>query len=635
LLVLSPVMLRYPHAAVHGHALERPASSRIAAHVGKWSLTPFSSKKSSLTLLLVLALASAALAARAADMTKTLRVAFAVAETGFDPQAIGDDYSDAICRAIFEPLYRYDYFARPVRMIPNTAEALPDITDGGRTYTIRVRPGIYFAADAAFGGKRRELTADDYVYSMKRILDPKVRSYDLYLFERHLVGVDDVLARARARGSFDYGEKIEGLQAIDRYTLRIRFREPEHSFRWWLATRNLSAVAREVVEKYGDASHRVMENPVGTGPYRLKSWIRGQKIVLEANPDYRDVRYPAPPPGDAADAAIAKGLTGQKLPLVGNVEVSIIEEAQPRVLTFDTGRSDYLFVPPTLAANMLDGDRLKPELARRGVVLQRSLEPSLSFFFFNMDDPVVGGYTPAKIALRRAMSLAYDRDEGIRQLRFGQAIPATQPIPRGVLGHDPTPPATRSYDPAAARALLDRFGYKDRDGDGYRENPDGTPLTIVLGSTPDAASRTSDELWKRNADAIGVRLSFLKNKWPELNKMSEAGQLMMWGLGWISAIPDGDGYYSYLYSPNIGTSNDARLRLAEYDRLYVQAHALPDGPERTALFRRLTALIDAYAPWIMTDTPYANWLAQPWLRGYKAHPFVRHQWEYYDLGPRG
>ncbi len=469
---------------------------------------------------------------------------------------------------------------------------------------------------------------------MKRILDPKVRSYDLYLFEGRLIGADALLAAARKTGTFDYDAKLEGLQAIDRYTLRIRFAQPEYGFQWWLATRNLAAVAREVVEQYGDASHRVMENPVGTGPYRLRSWVRGQKIVLEANPDFRDMRYPAPG-DDAADAATADGLVGRKLPLVGNVEVSIIEEAQPRFLTFDTGRIDYVLVPPALVTNILDGERLKPAYAKRGIVLHRGVEPSLAFFFFNMDDAVVGGYTPARIALRRAMSLGYDRLTAIRLLAHGDAVPASQPIPPGVLGHDDKAPASAAYDPAAARTLLDKFGYKDRDGDGYRENPDGSPLTVVKGSTPDTTARASDELWKRNMDAIGIRISFLKNKWPELNKMSEAGQLPMWGLGWISAIPDGEAYYSYLYSRNIGTSNDARLRLPEYDRLYEQARALPDGAQRTALFGRLTRLIDAYAPWIMADYPYYNWLTQPWLRGYKFNPFIRQQWEYYDVAPHG
>ncbi|HSC23329.1 MAG TPA: ABC transporter substrate-binding protein [Casimicrobiaceae bacterium] len=582
---------------------------------------------------LAIAICSCALACgvQAADMRKTLHVAFPVAEGGFDPQAINDTYSDALCTAIFDPLYRYDYFARPVALEPNTADGLPEITDGGRTYTIKVRRGIYFAADAAFDGKRRELTAEDYVYSIKRVLDPKVRSYWLYLFEGSLVGLDEPLARARKSGRFDYDEPIEGLQALDRYTLRLRFREPDYGFKWWLTTSSFAAVAREVVERYQDASHRVMEHPVGTGPYRLKSWTRGQRIQLDANPDFRDERYPAPATADANDAAIAKGLAGRSLPLVGNVDVAVVEEAQPRMLSFDRGQLDYVSVPASLSATVLDGDRLRPALAKRGVVLHRSPEPSLGFFFFNMDDPVVGGYEPAKLALRRAIAMGYDRPADIRELSNGQAMPADQPVPPGLFGHDPSIGIALAHDAAAARALLERFGYRDRDGDGYRETPDGRTLTIVKGSTTDAAARASDELWKRSMDAIGIRITFLKNKWPELNKMTEAGQMMMWGLGWISGVPDGAAFYSYLVSRNIGTSNDARLRLPEYDRLYDRARVLPDGAERNAIFRKMNELIAAYAPWIVADYPYRNDLAQPWLRGFKPNPFQRAQWAYYDV----
>jgi ABC-type transport system substrate-binding protein len=559
-----------------------------------------------------------------------LHVAFPVAESGFDPQAIGDTYSDAVCLGIFDPLYRYDYFARPVVLEPNTADGLPEITDGGRTFTIKVKRGIFFAGDAAFNGKKRELTAHDYVYSIKRVFDPKVRSYWLYIFEQTLVGLEGPLERARKSGTFDYDEKIEGLQAVDRYTLRIRFKEPHFGFKWWLTTSSFAAVAREVVEKYQDESHRVMENPVGTGPYRLKSWTRGQRIVLEANPDFRQETYP-PPGRDPADAAIAKGLTGRKLPLTATVDIAIIEEAQPRLLSFDRGLLDYVSVPSTLAPTVLDVDKLGPALAKRGVVLHRQIEPSLAFFFFNMDDPLVGGYEPAKIALRRAIALAYDREGAIRQLAKGQAIIADQPVPPGLYGNDPSIGVKIPYDPAAARALLDRFGYKDRDGDGYRETPDGKPLTLQKGSTTDAEARSADELWKRNMDAIGIRIMFVKNKWPELNKMTEAGQMMMWGLGWISGIPDGDPFYSYLVSRNIGTSNDARLRLPEYDRLYDQARTLPDGPARNAIYRKLNDIIAAYAPWIVADYPYRNDVTQPWLRGFKANAFQRWQWAYYDV----
>ena len=564
-----------------------------------------------------------------ADAPRTLHAAFPVAETGFDPQAIGDTYSDAVCLGIFDPLYRYDYFARPVVLEPNTADGMPEITDGGRTYTIKVKRGIFFAADPAFNGKKRELTAQDYVYSIKRVFDPKVRSYWLYIFEQTLVGLEGPLERARKSGKFDYDEKIEGLQALDRYTLRIRFKQPDYVFTWWLTTSSFAAVAREVVEKYQDDSHRVMENPVGTGPYKLKSWTRGQRIVLEANPDYRNETYP-PPGRDPGDAAIAKGLTGRKLPLTGTIDIAIIEEAQPRLLSFDRGLLDYVSVPATLSPTVLDGEKLAPAFAKRNVVLHRQIEPSLAFFFFNMDDPLVGGYEPAKIALRRAVALGYDREGAIRQLAKGQAIVADQPVPPGLYGNDPAIGIKVPYDPAAARALLDRFGYKDRDGDGYRETPDGKALTLQKGSTTDAEARSADELWKRNMDAIGIRITFVKNKWPELNKMTEAGQMMMWGLGWISGIPDGDPFYSYLVSRNIGTSNDARLRLPEYDRLYDQARALPDGPARNAIYRKLNEIIANYAPWIVADYPYRNDLTQPWLRGFKANAFQRWQWAYYD-----
>ncbi len=573
--------------------------------------------------------------ARAADMTKTLRVAFSTAENGFDPQAAYDSYSFYVIGGIFDPLYVYDYFARPARMVPNTAAALPEVTDQGRTYTIKVRPGIRFANDMAFKGKPRELVAEDYVYSLKRIFDPKVRSYWLYLFEGNLVGLDEPLAAARKGAAWDYDAVLEGLRTLDKYTLQIKFRRPNYGFEWWLASNQFSAVAREVVDAYKDASNRVMENPVGTGAYRLKQWTRGQRIVLEANPDYRDVTFPVPGQGsEPGDAAIAKGLTGKKLPLAGNVDISIMEEAQPRLLSFDSGRLDYIALPATLSANVLDGAILKPEYAKRGITLHRQVSPSVSFFYFNLDNALVGGYTPEKLALRRAISMGYDRGAAITNLLHGQAVPADQPVPPALFGHDPKYVAPYGYDPRAARALLDKFGYKDRDGDGYRELPDGQPLTLVLASTPDNAARASDELWKRNMDAIGLRITFLKNKWPELNKMSEAGQLMMWGLAWVSTVPDGSDYYSYFDSKNIGMSNDARMRLPAFDALYAKSRLQPHSPQRTKLFDEMTDMLYAYTPWVFTYYQYENDLSQPWLKGYKRHPFVQHQWRYYDVEPR-
>ncbi len=584
-----------------------------------------------LVVLSVTALATAAPAA-AADMPGTLRVAFPVAESGLDPQAVGDNYSTIIARAVFEPLYEYAYFGAAAKLAPAAAAALPEITDEGRTFTLKLKHGLRFADAPEFKGRPRELTAQDFVYSWKRLLDPKVRSYYVHVFENRLAGGDAAIAAARASGSFDYDAPLEGLVALDRYTIRVRFTEPYYGFQHWLTTVTFAPVAREVVEAHKDASNRVMEHPVGTGPYRVAEWRRSQKIVLEANPAWRDVRYPAPV--SPADAAIAKGLTGRRLPLTPRVEVSMIEESQPRVLAFESGELDLLAIPPDLAPNMLDVDKLKAAYAKRGITLHRELEPALAFTYFNMENPVVGGYTPAKIALRRAMLLAYDQPSEIRVLRNGQAVPATQMSPPWTEGYDPSRKPPQAYDPAAARALLDKFGYRDRDGDGYREMPDGKTFTIEKASTPNAQDRTLDELWKRSMDAIGIRMTFVKQKWPDLVKMAEAGKLQVWGLGWILGTPDPDTCYALLYSKQITMMNDARFALPEYDRAYEASRRLPDGPARNALYRKMTDLMIAYGVWELGTFRYANWVTQPWLKGYKQHPFRSHEWEYYAIAAR-
>jgi len=513
----------------------------------------------------------------AADMTKTIRTAFIVAETGFDPQATSDLYSDSIQRAIFDTLYGFDYLTRPYKRVPRTAAAMPEITEGGRTWTIRVKPGIHFADDPVFKGRKRELTAADYVYSWKRLIDPKVRSPFSWYVQGKIVGAEAVIEATKKSGRFDYDAPIEGLQALDRYTLRLKLTEPDYIMLGYMTQSPMAAVAREVIEAYGDANGWAQANPVGTGPYQLKTWRRGQQIVLEANPNYRDETFPDS--GDPADRELVAKMRGRKLPIVGRIEISIIEESNPRLLAFNSGALDYVNVPSDLSDTVLDGaGHLRPPYAERGVALARITQPALQYAYFNMDDPVIGGYGKEKIALRRAISLGFDRPEMIRVVYQGQALPATQPIPPNLPGHDDNWSVDLKYDPAAAKALLDRFGYIDRDGDGYRELPDGKPLTLVMASTPSSRDRDFDELWQKSMKAIGIRIEFLKSKFPDLLKMGKAGQLQLWRLGWINLYAEGDAFVQLLYGPNIGQTNYSRFSLPEYDELYRASRRLPDGP---------------------------------------------------------
>ncbi len=580
------------------------------------------------------ALAATAIAAaaptRGADLDKTLRVVFPIAETGFDPQAGGDAYSNYVNRVIFEPLYSYDYLARPYKIVPNTATALPDISPDGKTWTIKVKQGIYFADDPAFKGAKRELTAADYVYSWKRVLDPKMRSISELVFDERVVGAAAAVSAAKETGKFDYDAPFEGLQAIDRYTIRVKLNYPSYDLLSDLTTAATAAVAREVIAAYGDASGWTMANPVGTGPYRLKDWRRGQKIVLEANPGYRDVFFPDS--RDPADRALVASMRGKKLPRIGRVEISIIEESNPRLLAFEKGELDFAAVPVDLVRNVLDpANKLKPTFAQRGVQMWRGVQPAITYTYFNMEDPVVGGYSNDKIALRRAISMAFNTDDEIRIVRQGQGEPATQPIPPNITGYDPKFSGHVRFDPAGAKALLDKFGYVDRDGDGWRDLPDGKPLTLTIASPPSAIDRQLDELWKKSMDGVGLRLEFIKQKWPDLLKMSRAGQLQMWSLGNISNTTEGFGFLDLLYGPHSGVTNLARFKLPEYDKLYDQARQLPDSPERTRLFQRMSQLVTAYAPWKLDAFRYETVLVYPWVLGYKHNVFDQYPWRYLDL----
>ena len=565
----------------------------------------------------------------AAEPSKVLRIAAFEIDT-LDPQQYADDPSFQVVMALFEPAYEWDYLSPTPKLSPLTAAALPEMADGGRVWTIRLRQGILFHDDPVFKGKPRELTAADHAYGIKRLIDPGVKSPWRWLVEGRIVGADEARDKATKTGKFDYDAPIAGLEVVDRYTLRIRLREPDLRFLYALAVPNTGAVAREVVEMYGldFGGH-----PVGTGPYMLGEYKRSAKIVLVANPGYRHSTYVPSGPIPPEAQPVAAALKGKKLPLAGRIEANVIEEGQAQWLAFLNRELDLLErLPPDFVDEALADGKLRPNLAAKGIRLEILQRPNTRWIYFNMEDPVAGGYTPEKIALRRAISMAHDEKEFIRVLLKGRAAAAQSPIPPGIAGYDPKQKTqAQLYDPAASRALLDRFGYKDRDGDGYRETPDGKPLALEFWSTPTLISRQTDELLKKNLDAIGVRIVFKKDKLPELRKMARLGKIPMRSDGWNADYPDAENFMQLLYGPNAGQENQAQFDLPEFNKLYDDARRLPDSPQRTKLFSRMTELVVAYAPWRVTINDLEDTFAHPWARYYVPHPIRSQVWAFIDI----
>ncbi len=558
---------------------------------------------------------------------KLLRYAFPAGETGFDPARIVDLYSRIVTGHIFESLYTYDHLARPAKFRPGLADGMPVHSEDFRTWTVKIKSGIYFQDDPAFNGKKREVVAADFVYAFKRIVDPANKSPVVAgILDTKFLGLAALREKSnKDKKPFDYDTEIEGLRALDRYTIQFKIEEARPRFIDTLAAHDLfGAVAREVVEKYGED---IAAHPVGTGPFRLKEWRRSAKIVLERNPTYREVVYDAEPAADDAEGqALLAKFKGRRLPMIDGVEISIIEESQPRWLSFLSGQLDYINVPLEFINVAMPNGQVAPNLAKQGVRGYRTINADSAFTYFNMEDPLVGGYTPEKVALRRAISLSMDVEREIRTLRRGQALLAQSTVMPHTSGYDPKFKSENStYDVARAKALLDLYGYTDKNNDGWRDLPDGKPLVLEVATQSDQLSRQFDEMWKKNMEAINIKLNFKTGKWPEQLKAARAGKLMMWQLGGSAAGLDGQGSLARYYSKQIGSQNLARFQNAEFDKIYERMREIADGPERDELFLKAKLLSVAYMPYKMQVHRFNNELVRPYLLGYR-RPIAWQEW---------
>ena len=559
----------------------------------------------------------------AADRNKILHVASTNIET-LDPQRYNDNPSYQVQFAIFEGLYEWDYLASPSRLAPNTATAMPTITADGKTWTIRVKHGIYFTDDPAFKGKRRELSAEDYVYTLKRVLDPGMQRGGSPVATDLIVGARGVVdAASKPGGRFDYDQPMEGLRVLDRYTLQLKLAGANYPIVEDLITNG--AVAREVVEA---ADRDVRTRAVGTGPYRLKEWKQGSRMVLEANPTYRVLHFPES--RDPAHATLAASMRGINLPQIGTIEIAFIDEATTRTLEFERGMLDYVALGGESAKRLLADGRLKPEYAALGIAHHSVPSPYVFGLFLNMSDPFLGGMSNARVALRRAIAKAVDADKLINVVYAGQAMIMSQLFPPGVAGYDAMWPTRSAYDPAGAKALLDRFGYERKDPQGYRLGPDGKPNTLTLTLPSNASiSRELATLIKRNLEAIGLRTDIRMTLFQDAIKEVIAGRYQMY-FGAQGGDPTGWIELRILYGKSPPASNVSRFSSPEYDRAAEQFMGVATDAERVAAARTMSEIANNYAPFIPLVARLDNWFVQPWISGFSP-PVIQTHWKYMDV----
>ncbi len=544
---------------------------------------------------------------------------------GFDPALVMDVPSVQAVSKVYEGLVQYAYLDRPYRVEPLLAEALPEVSSDGLEYTFRIRRGIRFQDDPCFtnsAGRGRELTADDFVYAIKRVADLKVGSSGYWTLRGRIAGLDAFRSRS-ANGATDYSADVEGLRVPDPYTLRIRLTQPFPALLWMLAMNYAYAVPREAVAFYGAD---FVNHPVGTGPYVLKEWVQNYKLEFVRNPAWqasgRVDRYPDT--GSADDKA--RGFlrdAGRPVPFVDRIEQYVVGDPSTQWLMFLAGRLDMSAISRDNWDAVVTVDReLTGPLAGRGIVMDAAPALDVSYIGFNMEDPVLG----TNRYLRQAMQSAFDRAQWVR-FQNGRVTPANGPVPPAIrapeAGENPFP-----FDLAKARKLMEQAGYPDgRDPRTGRR----LELTLELGAgTADA--RETAEVLASFMERIGIVVQPSINNWPTLLKKIEQRRAQMFMLSWLADYPDPENFLQLFYGPNeTPGANRCNYRNADFDRLYDEAARLPDGTPRRALYARMERIVMEDCPWLFLHHSMSFSLRHPWLANVKPHDFPYGMIKYYRV----
>lgn len=533
---------------------------------------------------------------------------------GLDPARAGDVASSMVIGRIYEGLLEYAYLDRPYHVQPMLAAAMPDISADGLIYTFRIRKGIFFQDDPCFpGGQGREMTAADFVYSIKRIADLKNASSGYWAFNGRVAGLDEWRAASAGDSPTDYDAPVEGLRAPDRYTFQIQLKEPYPQLLWILAMHYSFAVPHEAVEFYGDG---FVNHPVGTGPYILEKWRRNYRIEFVRNPKWAETGRVELYPSTGTEADRAAGLlddAGKQIPFIDRIVQFVVDDPATTWMMFLSGQFSFSGISrDNWNAVITPGHDLVDALKEQGVALLSSPTLDLYYIGFNMDDPVVG----RNKKLRQALSCAFN-PELLVQYYNGRAKPVYGPLPEPLAGFKPEPTAY-SHNLERARQLLAEAGYPDG-----IDPVTGRRLEVALelgGATPDV--RQVVDLMAGMFDKIGVVLKANYNNWPAFLEKMDRRQSQLFQLGWVADYPDAENFLQLFYGANTSPGpNHSNYVNPEFDNLYGQMRTMLPGPEKDRLCEQMAGIIIEDCPWIFMYQPMDFVVIHNWLKNYGLHDF--------------
>lgn len=598
---------------------------------------------------------------------KVLYTSFGEAPRTLDPAVAYTTSSHAITGNVYDTLLEYHYLERPYRLIPGLALEVPrpEPRPGGRVaYRFRLRPGLLYQDDAAFalagdGRNTRGIVAADVAFELMRIADPAVNSPVVDTFS-NLVGFTEFSQRLTAlrEGTPDFAARplqeqyaeaagIEGVVVVDSHELEILLREPYPQILYWFAMPFTTPVPWEAVAWYDgqEGRPRFADHPVGSGPYLMSRYDKQFRMVLERNPNWYGARPGAedapgavyPSEGEASDRAAGRlEAAGQPLPFIERIEFRREKEPIPTFNKFLQGYYDAAGIIKESFDKVIQNDRLSPEMEKRGIRLEKSVEPSVFYLGFNMDDPVVGtpGGDRAR-KLRQAMSLAIDAEEWTRLFLNGRGVPAQSPLPPGLFGYDAgyrNP--FRARDLERARALLVEAGFP-----GGIDPETDEPLRLTLDVYATTSTRLLEYQYYVNSwREIGLDVRVEPTNYNQFQEKVRNGAYQIFTWGWVADYPDPENFFFLLTCDmarsKSGGPNTANFCNERFDALFERMRSRDDDAERLALIREMTTILERERPWVELFHREDYALYHGWLRNVKPFGMSFPTIKYRDMDPQ-